>query len=1349
MSSITNINNNASVVNVGRTTPVQPGRATADRSIPVVLATDQAAVPVEEQNKIQSEVALSLLGIPRSEVALGIFADVNTYDVNPSEWSSSPSNWVSGYGIRHLPNEAGALIEAPYNENAVLTSKRFFRYQPGRVSAATFGVKSTVSPIGAEDDKTYTYDFAKNPVIRKYGIFDNFDGYYWETRQTGEGDNFSVVRRTQSLLNQPVTPFGEQGSLVRGLNASSTLQVTQNDDYRIVGKAPNAEVAHSPNLYGRARQMLLDNKFTVIENTYNAILSSYATFYSDLATARGISTTVAEEKCRRDVELWIDFILQDLEWGGEAHVYTNLTNFQNADLTDTSFENAIYTELDNQIGSLSLPDDGRVSSLIGILTTAFPAGTPGVPNTGGTFVGPFAYEVQNALDAGGKPKLETIFDTKKYYWAYLVSSFNIVTGAALSYDLNGFTEEELKNKCQRDIVFILDGYKNDILGGGNAETKYNMSMYMKSDGMSVYTQIGDASGTGEIARHTQLQAIVAADLTGDENVILSVDPSFTYETGTGFGYTTSSPEYSRFVSLSDDVIANFTDEDTGEMVVGDRGFAGNLCVYRDGLVMTHAAVYDTNLLREAENIPSKMRAQGNEFTIAKESVRRGQHVRYVGPNLGDLVDGTIYRVSSVAGQKANRFTLEHVYEGNGDTAGDPVTFFAGDLSALASTNTEDVSGDTVGYGDCYIQTVVPFIQPDVYNPVNYRGAADGTYTDNSGTSGAAGVTLTTGTDDLASDGSDDDFPRGMMFPYKYSDDGNLESNSARFVGYINTTESDIAPVRRNIDGVNFNPEWINWVKTNVKPEYYGVYEYRVPRSRYSFDRLDGKNQAVTGRQVVFSDRAVDEDGVIAYPGQVYQENDSVVYADSAYDYDFTKVTMLKIEFSWYGAVGALFLAYVPVGNGEARWVRVHHLRASNQLKIASLGNATLPITYNVFGGGDPKSLGNDISVQQGYESTSHNIVKYGASYYIDGGDRGTVRLYSHNNNVPVSAIGKQWTANTAAALWDATPSGDLNNRLTLDITAGANTSVDPVFFMNARIDTGNRVDSNIRVIWTDDTHIYLSATPSGWTDTTPSVGSITLIPDRGASVYGLETKENIVSQISRNSVRNRVQVYPTKLSTSNLGNNPLRLRMKKTPIFQTSVGTTGDIGLSSTYEVTSENLPLPNNGNADYIQNGEEVYGWFQARLNTADSGPIISVFGRLYRMTSQYYFEPLETFAGTIFLLSSTIGDNFLVDKRFDASGSTLSGVSKSTSEKEGLSSILISDESQVPIPSTGINIATLYLQEGTEQFDLLSYFDYNKEYLSYPLTDQADTLYFVVDSDTSSATSDQVSLGVTWEEQ
>ena len=41
--------------------------------------------------------------------------------------------------------------------------------------------------------------------------------------------------------------------------------------------------------------------------------------------------------------------------------------------------------------------------------------------------------------------------------------------------------------------------------------------------------------------------------------------------------------------------------------------------------------------------------------------------------------------------------------------------------------------------------------------------------------------------------------------------------------------------------------------------------------------------------------------------------------------------------------------------------------------------------------------------------------------------------------------------------------------------------------------------------------------------------------------------------------------------------------------------------------------------------------------------------------------------------------------------------------------------------------------------------------EYLSFPLTDIADSLYFAVDSDTAAdvAAEDPISLGVTWEEQ
>jgi hypothetical protein len=134
------------------------------------------------------------------------------------------------------------------------------------------------------------------------------------------------------------------------------------------------------------------------------------------------------------------------------------------------------------------------------------------------------------------------------------------------------------------------------------------------------------------------------------------------------------------------------------------------------------------------------------------------------------------------------------------------------------------------------------------------------------------------------------------------------------------------------------------------------------------------------------DTTVGGGSVINLPGQKIKTADNEdLTTVSAYNIDFTKVTMWKIEFSWYGAVGAIFLCYVPVGNNEARWVRVHHIRASNQHSVASLGNATLPITYLTHGG--PES---------GLESTDigNTLVKYGASYYIDGGDKGTVRLLS-------------------------------------------------------------------------------------------------------------------------------------------------------------------------------------------------------------------------------------------------------------------------------------------------------------------------------------------------------------------
>jgi hypothetical protein len=96
--------------------------------------------------------------------------------------------------------------------------------------------------------------------------------------------------------------------------------------------------------------------------------------------------------------------------------------------------------------------------------------------------------------------------------------------------------------------------------------------------------------------------------------------------------------------------------------------------------------------------------------------------------------------------------------------------------------------------------------------------------------------------------------------------------------------------------------------------------------------------------------------------------------------DLSRVTMFKIEFSWYGAVGAQFLAYVPDGNGEARWVKLHYIFAENRFETPSLRSAYMRLftsCRSIAGATQPAFI---------------NL--YGSSVYIDGGDKGTVTIGS-------------------------------------------------------------------------------------------------------------------------------------------------------------------------------------------------------------------------------------------------------------------------------------------------------------------------------------------------------------------
>jgi hypothetical protein len=1630
---MTSINQNTSVVNVGRTTPVTPGAQIADKSIPVVMATDQTSIPVIEQNKVQSEVALSLLGIPRAEIALGIFADVNTYDVNPSEWSMKPEYHVSGDGIKHLPTEAGALVEASRNKVAVLTSKRFFRYQPGRVSAATFGIKSSVSNA----------TFSQNPSVRKFGIYDKYDGYYWESRNDGEEDNFAVVRRTQSLQYAPISPYGvggETGTLLRGeKNLKQTqstsldrLGETQLDDYRIVGlgERERADVVETllsdRNKLKEKRFELVDSVLSIATGNGAAVTGSGASnriagyahssrsntgskttagnktytatndFYDDLAAAYNaelayhvggnpvtsstdylVSAEQMEAKCKRDLDYWIDNFLLDLEYGGDAHTKWNTTNFELSTGAAgnwqkgtavgvfpriSAFESLIHKALLDAIHHntiLDLSADGltRLKELQTIVANAFgnAAGTAGDgvdPTYDNDFdvVTPTDYGVRTSASE----KLETFMTTKRNFWAYYVTTKRAddfdgttatpintietgktytvlagnnnlstvgginaasfaghtfvatgnatistsfsgtvvaetikytmpggvgsnqsggtsgnVTGTALA-PFAGLTEAQLqeviKNKCQRDVGYVVDGYKNDLAGGGNAETTYNASMFVRGTGLSVYSQTvgsGAAETLSEISRHAYLRDIIAKDLRafGASAEVVSTNPT---------------DDSGLFKNLADKIIGNFTTENQTAIEIGNKGFPGNLVVLRDGLVHTHAAVYDPSLLKDSK--PVKAIATGVSgaiqadsalavFKLTEGTVTFGQHVKIswtgtatelqCGETSGiKIFKGEVLRVRRVIGPKGNEFTL--VKEDR-----TPVN------NAFTSVRLSDTDiNNATTVGTFYIDTVVPFIFPKDYDIVGtignnnagslFTSEIDTTYqtlvNNASGYTGTLndalnaqrefrtlGQTIATGA-----------VPRGAMFPYMYAFNDNLLDGGMEngYIGFVNTAlnpgnTDNINIIRSQIDNVNFYPEYVNWIKNNVKPEYWGVYEYRVPRSRFSHDALDGISDQATDkafnntrgkRTRVYSDVATGSTGTVR-PGENFTEIPGVpVYQNSLYRYDFTKVTMLKIEFSWYGAVGALFLAYVPVGNGEARWVRVHHLRASNQLKIASLGNATLPITYTTYGGGSEYCLGDgeDTTYQSDYQTNSHNIVKYGASYYIDGGDRGTVRLYSHNNDDTVSARGKRFAigqlpssvpTDTIDSETNATPylevtetypvttlvlsSAAINGSgLITGLTAAPslgnyvevkdsniiadgiyrvqeradNTSIrltdgqfttsnpsttpqsagnitgtltwrkriDPTFYIGAKLKTDNALDQNIKVCWAETTgtgmteagRVYLTGTPTTLT-------GVSLLADRSASVYGIETKKTILSTREQNAVRNRVQVYPTKLSSANLttDNTNVRLRFKKTPTFQTNDNPTGTFTLTADFAIDASNNFLPiNTGNSgDYLNNGEETYGWFRGRIGSE----FITVFGRLHKEADNYYFQLLESYEGVVTLVN---GSTFMSDCKFLADGTKVAystTLYKTAYEKEGLSSVKIASNSVVPIPNTGVNVATLYLRSGTEQFDLDTYFDYNKEYLSFPLTDIADTLYFAVDSDTASTNTDEISLGVTWEEQ
>ena len=1350
----TNVNANSAVVVVGRTAPVPPGQQKSEKSIPVVIANDQSTIPVAEQNKIQSEVALSLLGIPRSEVALGIFADVNTYDVNPTEWTSTPESYATvtgpdgasgtlnyGWGLTHVPEESGALVESPIDETAILTSKRFFRYQPGRVSAATFGVKTSgfsTSVTGAG---------IQNPAIRKYGIFDKFDGYYWETRNSGAGDNFSCVRRTQSLTYENPVTFGD-------------LDTQQKDDYGCT----------------------------------NPIDQLAARGSESVGTGNSSVPTGFTNKEFGDLVILRDKLLMI---HGGAYDPT---------LLQPETKNEIQ-KISASGNSITLPGLGKTISAVGYST------------------------VTGLMDI-------TTTEAHGFYRGKYLTLSGIAMTCYLSYDVS----------------------VGSIVGGSGY-----------SAGTQVMTQFSNGTDTGLRVNYTVSGNAVNAitqlgDGKNDQLALQDFSNGDVLTISGGGGNATFT--ITKTESTDDNRVKTYPDDNTGYTIV---------------------KVSDANNFTVNVGV-STVRTTYKTGGIAV-GLREGQFVRYSkGINstaLAGFEDKGIYAARTIITDASfsTGITTIRLHEVDKNTN---VTF----SSSVDSDNTH------------FLVTPVPFVQP---NPdINSRIDPTGSTT----------VYTQIKTNEQAAESAGTG-----MFPYKY-----FNANNTANEGYVDTTETTASTLQAQIDSINnFYKKWVN---QNVDIDFLNVYEYRVPRSRFSGDRLDSKTDLLKYSDVVDT-RLAGQNVPDPATGTATQDT-------SIWNLEFDKVTMYKIEFSWYGAVGALFLAYVPVSNGEARWVRVHHLRASNQLKVSSLGNATLPITYMSYGGGGPsKSFGYDHNLRTinftnalGEPSYSENIVKYGASYYIDGGDRGTVKLFSHAtpDNIDIfgskrihPATGSVGAGNTNLNLTTANASNASQPYIEAGQAAGLGSS----YYVGAKIITGNPLDQNIEVIYTSiesTTHrLYLNKTI---TQENGGGINVSIIPKRPTPVIGLKCRDFIQSSTGR-SVRNRTQVYPTRLSTGSIGPSVVQMDFLKTPLFQTtsivtshadasgsSLGLTANpdtatstdsqipagsydlgkrgkplavkiplgtyqgthIGVATatgavfevgggalsptradydsstgkitftlnghtlttsdkirilqgslTYTCSLDNhatqhsyprltdpvfdnkidsdqsdagfigspqngysrqidiiatttntftVRVTKNGNvgtvpsaAEYIRDiGTGVFGYFRAKFKTEQPERFVSVLGFLENrgqdrtkgniQNDDYYFSALESTEDDIILPATIDGgtNKFLYESNSTPKdGSTItSAVDEFTLAP--LSSIKVSPQLRAPIPNTGTVVSSIFVPASGETYDLASYFDYNKEYLSFPLTNTVESLFLVASSKEyydGTTKSTEMSASITWEEQ
>ena len=225
---------------------------------------------------------------------------------------------------------------------------------------------------------------------------------------------------------------------------------------------------------------------------------------------------------------------------------------------------------------------------------------------------------------------------------------------------------------------------------------------------------------------------------------------------------------------------------------------------------------------------------------------------------------------------------------------------------------------------------------------------------------------------------------------------------------------------------------------------------------------------------------------------------------------------------------------------------------------------------------------------------------------------------------------------------------------------------------------------------------------------------------------------------------------------------------------------------------------------SDYLATGKYTYGYFLGTTSTSQTPPSGGVFsnadialatwfpvlGRLYREGSTYYFSKYYSYPEEVRIAGAFLPERHLQVTEYPATytgtgwdmfteiaNTTLQGhtdygdqtkwdklVHATTpadsfvtwEEITRLSGVRIGQDLKLtPVANTGVEVLSYYANAGGYQFDLQDYFAYNKEYLSFPLTDEVDIInvyghYNInAESNLTNINPFYVNTAVTWEEQ